>query len=217
MSQTTAYFATAGLAYLLGSIPFGYILVRLFLRQDIRATGSGNIGATNVARSGRRGLGMATLILDAAKGAAAVLVAGWFAAVPNPLFAAAIAALFAIVGHIFPVWLKFHGGKGVATGAGAFIALAPLELGIALAIFTVVVFATRYVSLGSIAATLGFPVLLWSLRPEWRAPICFAPVVVSSVLILVRHRENIGRLVRGTENRFGKAKLPPPAQLEKQS
>src|ERR1051325_5561531 len=145
MSLPTAYIAIAGLSYLLGSIPFGYLLVRLFLKQDIRTTGSGNIGATNVARSGRKGLAIATLLFDAAKGCAAVLMAEWAfrtfvmrepsgatnwgtATWDRPLVAMAIAALFAIAGHMFPIWLKFRGGKGIATGAGAFIALAPIEL-----------------------------------------------------------------------------------------
>src|SRR5438270_866928 len=137
------FLAVAVCAYLIGSIPFGYILVRLFLKQDIRATGSGNIGATNVARSGRRGLAVATLILDALKGFIPAFLMGAFF---GPL-----AALFAIIGHMFPVWLKFRGGKGVATGAGAFLALAPIQLSITLLIFAVVVALTRYISLGSIA------------------------------------------------------------------
>src|SRR5215472_14469887 len=145
MSLGTAYIATAGLAYLFGSIPFGYILVRLFLKQDIRATGSGNIGATNVARSGRTGLALATLLLDGAKGFCAVLVAHLFmtsSAVRisadntfDPLLVVSVASLCAIVGHMFPVWLRFRGGKGVATGAGAFIALAPIELAATLVLF----------------------------------------------------------------------------------
>ena len=135
------YFIAAGTAYFLGSIPFGYILVRLFLKQDIRSSGSGNIGATNVARSGAKGLAVATLLLDAGKGALAVLLAEIlglrilerYTPVTQPLSQAmanltALAALFAIVGHVFPVWLKFKGGKGVATAVGAFGLLAPRTL-----------------------------------------------------------------------------------------
>src|SRR5436305_9646762 len=124
MSLTTTYIAVAGSAYLLGSIPFGYALVRLFLRQDIRTTGSGNIGATNVARSGKTGLAIATLVLDGAKGTVAVIVAEWLfksfvshvngneVVLDRPMVSMALAALFAILGHMFPVWLKFRGGKG---------------------------------------------------------------------------------------------------------
>src|ERR1700677_4879063 len=112
---------TLPLAYLLGSIPFGYILVRLFRKEDIRAIGSGNIRATNVARSGAKGLGILTLILDCLKGLVAVLIAKHFA--PNDLDLAALAAVFAIVGHIFPIWLRFRGGKGIATALGVFLAL----------------------------------------------------------------------------------------------
>ena len=221
MSLTTAYIVIAALAYLFGSIPFGYILVRLFLKQDIRTTGSGNIGATNVARSGRTGLAIATLILDGLKGFAAVMLA-FVLAVHfnlNDLFAVALAALLAIVGHIFPVWLKFKGGKGVATGAGAFIALAPAQLGMTILIFGVIVAATRYVSLGSIAATVSFPILLWVFRDDWRLfPASFALVVIASLLIIFRHSDNIRRLLNGTEHKFGKSKIPPsPTQVEKQA
>jgi glycerol-3-phosphate acyltransferase PlsY len=229
MSLTTAYIVVAVLSYLFGSIPFGYLLVRAFLKQDIRATGSGNIGATNVARSGRKGLAVATLVLDAAKGFAAVAVSDLFirsSAVRintddlfHPLLAVSLASLFAIIGHMFPVWLKFKGGKGVATGAGAFIALAPVPLAITLVLFAVLVGVTRFVSLGSIAATVSFPILLWFLRPDWRAyPACLIPVLIGSFLIIFRHRSNIRRLLNGTENKFGRPKIPSsPTQVEKQA
>src|SRR3954470_6334092 len=127
------YFIVATVAYLLGSIPLGYILVRVFMKQDIRATGSGNIGATNVARSGAKGLAIATLLLDAAKGFVAV---GWVlvSAVDFPLVLnlAAFAGFCAVLGHMFPLWLRFRGGKGVATAVGAFVLLAPRALGVAL-------------------------------------------------------------------------------------
>ncbi|HZU23179.1 MAG TPA: glycerol-3-phosphate 1-O-acyltransferase PlsY [Terriglobales bacterium] len=223
---TATFIAFLFAAYLLGSIPFGYILVRIFLRQDIRATGSGNIGATNVARAGKKGLAVATLVLDAAKGILAVFCMRMLIAQvhvrPDMNFAqtehlaTGLAALFAIVGHMFPVWLKFRGGKGVATGAGAFVALAPLQLGLALATFAIAVAATRFVSLGSIAATVAFPILLWAMDPDWRGA-AFIPVAIGSVLILFRHRENVRRLLNGTEHKFGRPKLPPAPPLEKQA
>src|SRR4051812_44747637 len=143
-------------AYLLGSIPVGYVLVRIFRRQDIRTLGSGNIGATNVLRSEGKGLGAATFILDAVKGAAAVLLG---AAIAGPVLPSvpqrnveAIAALFAVLGHMFPVWLKFRGGKGVATGFGVFVVAAPFAALTSLALFAITFAITRYVSLGSIIA-----------------------------------------------------------------
>ncbi|HYL92889.1 MAG TPA: glycerol-3-phosphate 1-O-acyltransferase PlsY, partial [Alphaproteobacteria bacterium] len=153
----------------LGSIPFGYLLVKIFRGQDIRQTGSGNIGATNVARSGAKGLGAATLVLDALKGALAV----WLAAVlshssnnacgtPGACIPAirlmSVAALFAVVGHVFPVWLKFRGGKGVATALGVFIVLFPWATLIALGVFVVTAVVSRYVSLGSILGAISFPI-----------------------------------------------------------
>src|SRR3954468_10252321 len=179
-----AYVIVAVIAYLLGSIPFGYILVRLFLKQDIRQTGSGNIGATNVARSGAKGLGLLTLLLDAAKGAVAVVLSSmmyarledyprakllalgteqYYAFVGPIVLAGAVAALFSVAGHLFPVWLRFNGGKGVATGAGAFLFFAPKAVLVALALFVVVVAIFRYVSLGSIVGTAVFPVAVYFL------------------------------------------------------
>src|SRR4051794_13365342 len=142
----TTYFIIAAVSYLLGSIPFGYILVKLFLKQDIRATGSGNIGATNVARSGARGLAIATLVLDAAKGFISVgIVLGTIETYSQDWTFAALAALCSIVGHMFPVWLRFKGGKGVATGVGGFLGLAPASIGISLILFVAVVAVSRYV------------------------------------------------------------------------
>src|SRR5437867_9248459 len=141
------FFVTAAFSYLLGSIPFGYILLRTFRGQDVRHTGSGNIGATNVARSSPA-LGILTLLLDALKGATAVAVTR--ALFPDQMMLAAIAALFAILGHIFPVWLKFRGGKGVATGLGSFLMLAPKIVLVTIGIFIIMVFAFRYISLASI-------------------------------------------------------------------
>jgi len=220
------YFATALIAYLLGSIPFGYILVRLFRGQDIRQTGSGNIGATNVARSAP-GLGLATLILDAAKGFCAVAVAfqlgprtGHWATIvgTSPQTAAirealekqdsaayllaALAALCAILGHMFPVWLKFRGGKGVATSVGVFLALAPKTLLLALLVFAVIVAAFRYVSLASILATLSFPVIAYAIKDYHSSPALLAAMCLIAALIVFKHRDNIRRLLSGTEHRF---------------
>lgn len=203
-------------SYLLGSIPFGYLLVRIFRGQDIRKTGSGNIGATNVARTGSKGLGIATLLLDALKGYAAVAFAFGLAggrvlrSESSPtldsrtvFLLAALAAFMAILGHIFTVWLRFKGGKGVAAAAGSFVALAPRAFLVALVVFVLIVAVTRYVSLGSIAAAVAFPFLVWWLNPPERttAPILLL-IAASSVLIIVRHKGNIHRLMAGAEPRF---------------
>ncbi len=217
--MTTLYVIIAIVAYLLGSIPFGYLLVRIFRGEDIRLTGSGNIGATNVARSGAKGLGIATLALDAVKGCIAVLLA-WYLGRKigyiGPLSdcfgykraeLGAIAALFAVVGHMFPVWLKFKGGKGVATALGVFVFLFPKAIPVALGIFILVVALTRYVSLGSILATIAFPIAAWFFyRPDW---ISLLLVVIVAVLIIGKHHANIGRLLAGTESRFGSGKSSP--------
>src|SRR5208282_3958562 len=144
-------------AYLLGSIPVGYLLVRLFRHQDIRSMGSGNIGATNVLRTGGKGLGAATFLLDMLKGCAAVWLGEW-AAAHVLLWAAprdieALAALCAVLGHMFPVWLRFRGGKGVATGFGVFLVAAPLAALSAIVVFFVILALTRYVSLASVLAS----------------------------------------------------------------
>ncbi len=224
--MTTVTVIIATISYLLGSIPFGYLLVRLFRGQDVRQTGSGNIGATNVARTGSKGLAIATLALDALKGYAAVMLAFWLAvnfafpftdpapAALGPHLAyrvvdfhvvyrlAALAALFAILGHMFPVWLRFKGGKGVATALGAFAALAPRAILLALVAFVVVVALTRYVSLGSIVSAIVLPFAVWWLSPFVRSATTMLLIVASCLLIVVRHKDNIGRLLAGTENRF---------------
>ncbi len=189
--------------YLLGSIPFGFLLVKFLRGEDIRLTGSGNIGATNVARSGAKGLGIATLALDALKGLLAVALAWWLASSRgvHPLRYMAIASLAAVLGHVFPVWLKFKGGKGVATALGVFILLFPKALMVSLAIFILVVVTTRLVSLGSILAAIAFPIAAHFINDPDRMTL--EPVILVSVIIVVKHHANIGRLLAGTESRFG--------------
>lgn len=197
------YLIVALIGYLLGSIPFGYILVRVFRGEDVRSTGSGNIGATNVARKAP-GLGIATLVLDAAKGFAAVMVAHAFARSDvNPMLLMGIAALSAILGHLFPVWLKFKGGKGVATGVGSFLALAPKAVLIVLVIFVVIVAAFRYISLGSIIATAAFPAFAYAFYRSQATVGVFAIMAAASLLIILKHHQNIRRLIAGTEHKFG--------------
>jgi glycerol-3-phosphate acyltransferase PlsY len=199
------YFAIAAIAYLLGSIPFGLVLVRIVKGEDVRRLGSGNIGATNVARSGGAKLGIATLILDALKGYVAVALA-FAISYRNPeidvRLVAAVAALCTILGHVFPVWLRFRGGKGVATGVGAFIALAPRAVLVVLAVFFVIVAIFRYVSLGSIVASAIFPVLAFVFYRGQSSAVDFAVMLAASLLIIVKHKANIRRLLDGTENRL---------------
>jgi len=198
----------AALSYLLGSIPFGYLLVRIFRGEDVRQSGSGNIGATNVSRKSPV-LGASTLVLDAMKGMAAVMLAhsltGGMWGAPEPYQAMAIAALFAVVGHTFPVWLWFRGGKGVATGLGAFIVIAPKTVLLAVGIFIVIVVIFRYVSLGSILAVASFPLLLIPavLHTSEGARTALVFISLTSLLIILRHHENIRRLFAGTERRIG--------------
>jgi acyl phosphate:glycerol-3-phosphate acyltransferase len=207
------YLIVATISYLLGSIPFGYLLVRVFRGEDIRQTGSGNIGATNVARSGAKGLGIATLVLDALKGALAVGIASYIAnhevrsgayptLIPNQLMATA--ALAAVLGHVFPVWLRFKGGKGVATALGVFCVLFPKAVLLALAVFILVVVVTRYVSLGSILGAIAFPVAAYFLQgSDWLSLLLASGV---SLVIVLKHHQNIQRLLAGTESRFGSGK-----------
>ncbi len=192
-------FLVAAVSYLLGSIPFGFILVRIFRGQDVRKTGSGNIGATNVARSSPV-LGLLTLVLDALKGLAAVALTRAFFPGRNVL--AAVAALFAIVGHMFPIWLKFRGGKGVATGLGSFVLLAPKTLVLTAGVFIAIVLLLRRVSLGSILAVALFPLLAWLLHEYGAAPQMLALMATASALIIARHHQNIRRLLAGTEPPF---------------
>jgi glycerol-3-phosphate acyltransferase PlsY len=188
------------IAYLLGSIPFGYLLVRIFRNEDIRAQGSGNIGATNVARSGAKGLGLATLVLDAGKAYLAVMIAKHIA--PGMYDVAVAAAIAAILGHVFPVWLKFRGGKGVASALGVFLALT-WPSGVAILLVFLVVFAlTRYVSLASIVGAATFPLFGFYFVRLWTPMVVFGFLFIPA-LIVVKHHENIRRLMSGTESRFG--------------
>ena len=189
--------------YLLGSIPFGVILTRLGGAGDVRAIGSGNIGATNVLRTGRKDLALATLVLDAGKGAAALLIARWLF---QDDVAAAVAGGAAFLGHLFPIWLKFRGGKGVATFFGLVLAAHwPLGL-MAAATWLIVVFLFRYSSLGALAASAAAPIYallpLSALNLPAPKPI-LALSLFTAVLIWVRHHENIGRLLKGVEPRIG--------------
>jgi len=186
------------LAYFLGGIPFGYLFVRFALGKDIRTMGSGNIGATNVHRSAGGSAGVAVLLLDIAKGFFAV----WLAALMthNAPEALALSAVAVMLGHAFPVLLKFRGGKAVACFIGAFLYIAPLALLAVLVVFVVVVAFSKYISLGSIAASVLFPIAVWQILHP--APPILNASVVAAFLIVLRHRANIERLVAGTENVF---------------
>ncbi len=198
-------------AYLLGSIPFGFLLVLAFRKEDIRTKGSGNIGATNVVRSGGKGLGALTFVLDAVKGYIAVLAAGWIlvwigSSTLSLQNAQAIAAIFAILGHMHPVWLRFKGGKGVATAFGVFLALSPRAALIGLAIFLVVFLIWRYVSLASIVSAVVFPIAALLLAHGQITLLLAAVTVLVPLIVIAKHYQNIARLLQGTEYRFGRAK-----------
>jgi acyl phosphate:glycerol-3-phosphate acyltransferase len=184
------------LGYLAGSVPFAFLLARR-AGIDVRVAGSGNVGAANVLRTTGTWRGVAVMGLDVAKGALAVLLASL---TNSGATLTALAAGAAVVGHIYPVWLRFHGGKGVAVAAGVFAVLTPLATLAAAALFLIIVWATRYVSLGSIAATLALPPAAW-LSGEPKAVVVVA--ACTGVLILFRHRGNIRRLRAGTERRMG--------------
>src|SRR5262245_22840671 len=184
------------LAYLLGSVPSGY-LVGKFAGVDVRKFGSGNIGATNVARAMGKRKGIFTLIADATKGFAPVLIGMKLAVTPAGLACIAAAAF---IGHIYPVFLKFHGGKGVATALGTLLALAPLAVLALLALFGAVIFTSRIVSLSAIVAALAAPLVLWLF---YQPPPIVGLGFLYAALILFRHRDNIARLRAGTEPRFG--------------
>jgi glycerol-3-phosphate acyltransferase PlsY len=217
-------------AYLLGSIPFGYLLVRIFRSEDIRKTGSGNIGATNVVRSGAHALGAVTFLLDALKGFLAVGVARELIVASLPVWpplaqlswqgspaarldtASGIAALAVVLGHMYPVWLRFKGGKGVATGFGALLLLVPVGALLGLAVFALVFAFSRYVSLASILGALTIPVAALLLAPSvsgvslLHRPWILAATLFLPVIVTARHHANIHRLLAGTEYRFGRLK-----------
>ena len=215
----TGLIISAVAAYLLGSIPFGLILTRMAGLGDIRAIGSGNIGTTNVLRTGRKSLALATLLLDGGKGAAAVLMAmylfyaigvdldGAIAAAEGDVeladivlsaSAAVVATLFAVLGHMFPVWLGFKGGKGVATGFGCFLALSPVTGPLLLLVWLLIALISRYSSAAALTAYLTAPFLFYLLGPPFAAPVA----LLVMVLVWAKHWENIRRLVRGEESRI---------------
>jgi len=188
-------------SYLLGSIPFGLVLVRLVHGEDVRTSGSGNIGATNVARRSPA-LGIVTLVLDASKGLAAVLIARAMFQGPHQRLAMTMAAFCAIVGHLFPVWLRFRGGKGVATGLGSFAVIVPKSVLCVAGVFVLVIALERYISLGSVIAAAAFPVFIWVLH-EYQEPYQVLLISTCCLLIIWRHRGNLGRIFAGVEPRFG--------------
>lgn len=195
------------IAYLIGSIPFGYLIVRAKKGGDVRDTGSGGTGATNVSRRAGKTAGVVTLILDALKGAMAVIIAQLMLNGDNADWLLAAAAIAVIVGHVFPVWLGFRGGKGVATGAGVFLALVPLAVLCAAVIFVAVVGLTKYVSLGSILATASVPLFVWLfVRPDIQLVPVITAAVVGALLIVFAHRGNIARLLNRTESRISDMK-----------
>ena len=195
------YLATIALSYLLGSVPFGYLLVRLVRGEDVRSSGSGNIGATNVARRSPV-LGVLTLLLDAAKGFVAVMLARLSFPGPQQEWMMTVAAVCAVLGHMYPAWLRFRGGKGVATGLGSLALVAPKSVLCAIGIFLVIVAAFRYVSLASVVAALSLPVLAWALR-EYIDVRQLMILATLSALIFWKHRPNLTRLFSGTEPKIG--------------
>lgn len=184
-------------AYLLGSVPTGVILARAFSGVDPRTQGSRNIGATNIYRTAGKKLGIITLLGDILKGLIPVVIAR--SALDSPFWIGA-AALAAFLGHLYPIYLKFKGGKGIATALGAFLALAPVAAILSFLVFAAVVYKSRYISLGSLTATAAFPVLLALLHSQ---AIYIPFAVIIGTLIFYRHRENIQRLRAGKENKFG--------------
>ena len=185
------------IAYLLGAIPFGYILVKLTGGGDVRAQGSGNIGATNVMRTSGKAAGFATLLLDIGKGYLAVWIAQRVCGCPTLMSAAAVTVM---AGHAYPVFLRFRGGKAVASFVGAFLCLTPWAIAAEVIVFVAVVAWTRHISMASIVGAATFPLAVWLVqKPEWSA---LAAAILASAFIIYRHRGNISRLRSGTENVF---------------
>ena len=190
-------FAAIVFGYLLGSVPFAFVLSRRLRGIDIRQLGSGNVGAANVLRTSGVRAALMVMALDACKGAGSVLVVQRWASGDT---APALAGVAAIIGHIYPLWLRFRGGKGVATAAGVFSVLTPLALLPALLVFVITVWITRFISLGSVAATLALGPIAYALH----APqVAVAAAAVSAAVIVFRHRANLGRVRSGTERRIG--------------
>ncbi len=186
-------------AYLIGSVPFSFLVARAFGVHDVRQVGSGNVGATNVLRSAGKAAGALALLLDLGKGAAASALAGRLA--PGEAALCGAAAVAAVVGHMYPVWLRFQGGKGVATGLGAFAPLVPKAALGALAAFAFTALATRFVSLGSVAGGVALAGLALALRgPD---PVAIA-AALAAALVIFRHRSNLWRILGGTEHRMGR-------------
>lgn len=194
------------LGYLLGSIPFGFLIVRLKSGADIRQAGSGGTGANNVTRNAGKAAGLLTLFLDALKGAVAVMIARWLSVDDGTGWVVAGAGVLAVVGHCFPIWLKFRAGKGVATALGVFLVIAPLAVLGSTLVFIAAVSMTRYISLGSILAAASIP--LWAIIQHLTIARLADPAATMSalgavaVLVVAKHHENIGRLLAGTESRF---------------
>jgi glycerol-3-phosphate acyltransferase PlsY len=205
-------------SYLIGSIPFSYLVARIVGGTDLREAGSRNVGATNVARTVGRSAGVVALLLDIAKGYAAIEVARWIVSRPDWPFAMVsgspfhsremwitLAGLIAVLAHMFPVWLRFHGGKGVATAAGVFLALDPLVVAAAAIVFLIVIVSTRFVSLSSIVSAASIPVFMRFLAhdaPFWRIVIS----ILIAIAVITKHHSNIARLTQGTERRMGQGK-----------
>jgi glycerol-3-phosphate acyltransferase PlsY len=197
--QTTHDLLALAAGYLLGSIPFGLIITRLAGTQDIRAIGSGSIGATNVLRTGRKGLAAATVIADILKGTAAVLVASWWCGQDFGHECGLIAGLGAFLGHLFPVWLKFKGGKGIATGLGVLLVVSWTAAIAVMIIWIAIAAAFRYSSVASLIAGTAAPVILWFIGTPSQALL----FLILGVLTFIMHRGNIARLWQGTEGKIG--------------
>ena len=210
LKSSTSLLWIPAAAYFIGSIPFGVILTKLFGAGDVRKVGSGNIGATNVARAAGPIAGVMTLLLDAAKGTVAVWLAGRFS--DESATWMTLAMLAALVGHCFPVWLKFRGGKGVAIAAGAFLMLSPLALLGAVILFALVVAFWRYVSLASLTVAAAMPLLLYFLWAPHHAPplIVMFGALASAAIIIYKHDANIQRLLQGEEPKFSLSRGKTP-------
>ena len=202
----TAHWLIPVVAYFLGAIPFGYLIVRLAQGRDVRTWGSGNIGATNVTRVAGKASGAATLGLDAGKG----LLAVWLAArwTREDITWMMVAALAAILGHMFSCWLRFRGGKGVATGLGVFLLISPAAVCAAIVVWLLMVVFWRYVSLGSVVAAAAMPILIYLFYAPGHAPPLAVTLgsVLIAFLVIWKHRENMGRLIAGKENRLTRKK-----------